>query len=95
LRTPKADRLVIPFAALRRDKQGQIAFVVAKGKAVVKRVRTGLRLEQLIEILEGLSAGDKVVVRGFLDLRAGKKVSVVNGRASPKAKATPEAKEGS
>ncbi len=78
LRTPKADRRVIPFAALRRDREGQFAFVVVKGKATVKRVRTGLRLDHRVEILEGLAAGDNVVVRGFLDLRAGKKVSVVN-----------------
>lgn len=94
LKTPEANRLVIPFAALRRDKKGEFAFVVAKGKALVKRVRTGLRLEHRIEILEGLAEGDKVVVRGFLDLRAGKKVSVVNGQPSskPGPKGKPKAK---
>lgn len=83
LRTPVADRLVMPFAALRHDRDGEFAFAVADGKAVIKRVRTGLRLDHWIEILEGLSAGDSVAVRGFLDLRSGKKVSVVDNRAPP------------
>lgn len=86
LRTPKTNRLVMPFAALRRDRDGQFAFVVNNGTAVMKRVRTGLRLKYRVEILDGLTAGDEVVIRGFLDLRPGKKVSVVKGRPPPAAK---------
>ena len=40
-------------------------------------VRSGLRLADRVEILEGLEEHDKVIVKGFLNLRDGKKVSVV------------------
>jgi RND family efflux transporter MFP subunit len=85
LSTPESRRLVMPFAALRRDQEGEFAFAVENGKAVVKRVRTGLRLEQRIEILDGLAPGDRVVVRGFLDLSPGKAVSIVAPPPGPSA----------
>ena len=76
LRAPKIRKLVVPFASLRRDREGEYTFVVVEGIAILKRVRSGLRLGNQVEILEGLSAGDAIVVRGFLDLREGKKVKI-------------------
>jgi len=84
LRAPKIDKLVIPFAALRRDRKGEYAFVVVDDIAIQKRVRSGLRLGNQVEILEGLSAGDAIVVRGFLDLRPDKKVTIVDKRPMKK-----------
>ena len=86
LRTPVVTRLVIPFAALRNDRDGEFVYLVEKGKAAIRRVRTGLRLEDRIEILEGLAPGDKVVVRGFLDLAAGKRVSVIGEKPAGEGK---------
>lgn len=77
LSTPEVVRTVVPFAALRNDGKGQFVFVVEDAVAKVRRIRTGLRLEDRVEILQGLEAGEKVVIRGFLDLSTGKTVSVV------------------
>jgi membrane fusion protein (multidrug efflux system) len=84
LRTPAIKRKVLPFAALRRDREGEYVYVVVDGKATLQRVRTGLRLEDKVEALEGLDEGDKVIVRGFLDLRPGKPVTVI-GKGGKKA----------
>lgn len=78
LRTPASPRKVVPFAALRQDREGEHVYVVADGKAAVRRVRTGLRLKDRIEVLDGVEAGDHVIVRGFLDLGPGKAVQVVD-----------------
>ncbi|MHA1598134.1 MAG: efflux RND transporter periplasmic adaptor subunit [Alphaproteobacteria bacterium] len=78
LSTPAVERLVIPFAALRNDGEGQFVYGVVDGKAQVKRIRPGLRIDDRVEILDGLEAGVKVVIRGFLDISPGKKVSVVD-----------------
>jgi multidrug efflux pump subunit AcrA (membrane-fusion protein) len=51
-------------------------------------VRSGLQFGEQVEILEGLKDGDQVVSKGFLDLRAGKKVQVVNGAKPAGAKAS-------
>ena len=83
LHAPAANKLVIPFAAVRRDSKGEYVFAVVDNKARVKRLRSGLRLGSQVEILEGLSPGDAIVVRGFLDLRAGKAVSIVGQHQKP------------
>ncbi len=75
LKIPTRPRLVMPFAALRHDNQGQYVFVVKDdNKARLSRIRTGLLIGEQIEVLEGLSPGDRVVTRGFQGLRDGKVV---------------------
>jgi len=51
--------------------------MVADGKAVEKRVRTGRRLGEQIEITEGLAAGNQVVLDPG-NLVAGQPVQVIN-----------------
>jgi hypothetical protein len=41
-------------------------------------VRSGQRLADRVEVLEGLGLGDLVVVKGFLGLNEGKRVKIVN-----------------
>jgi membrane fusion protein (multidrug efflux system) len=78
LRTAESRRKVLPFAALRHDREGEYVFVVIAGKAEYRRVRSGLRLGDRVEALAGLQDGERVVVRGFLDLSAGTSVTVAN-----------------
>lgn len=76
LRTPEVQRLVLPFAALRRDQDSEFVFLLEDGKAVRRAIRTGLRLGGRLEVLEGLEDGQRVVIRGFLGLSNGKRVKV-------------------
>lgn len=72
------ERRFIPFAALRRDIDGEHVFVVDEDNEVSRRdIRTGMRLDDAVEVLDGVAAGERVVVRGFLGLRAGREVEVV------------------
>ncbi len=78
LTIPTRSRLVMPFAALRHDNQGQYVFRVdMTNKAHLIRIRTGLLGGKQIEILGGLQPGDRVVTRGFQGLRDGKTISQV------------------
>jgi len=85
LKTSRADRLLIPFGALRRDPQGEFVFIVDdESKAKRAPVLAGLRIGEQVEILQGLEEGKNVVTKGFLDLLPGKKVkniSVIGGVA--------------
>ena len=66
--------------ALQYDTRGAYVFRLGKESKVQRvAVHIGLQLGETVEILEGLTDGDQVVSKGFLDLRAGKKVQVVNG----------------
>jgi membrane fusion protein, multidrug efflux system len=56
--------LAVPTAAIRREGDASMAWVLADGRLAKKTVRTGLRDEarDLVEVLEGLAEGDQVVI---------------------------------
>lgn len=65
-------RLLIPFSALRRDTQGEFVYRIdAEQKARRTAVRSGIHLDNAVEILDGLSDSDRVVSNGFLGLADG------------------------
>jgi multidrug efflux pump subunit AcrA (membrane-fusion protein) len=70
---------VIPFAGLRRDRDGEFVYRIDDDRIVHRvPVRSGQRLADRVEVLEGLGLGDLVVVKGFLGLNEGKQVKIVN-----------------
>jgi membrane fusion protein (multidrug efflux system) len=72
------ERRVVPFASVRRDREGEFVFRVDEaGKARRTAILAGRRLADRIEILEGVEPGDRIVVKGFLGLQEGKKVTPV------------------
>jgi RND family efflux transporter MFP subunit len=80
LTTAAAPRLLIPLRALHRDHEGEFVWLVgADGKAARRAVTTGLRIADGVEILDGLTPGERVITRGFLGLAQGKTVKVVPG----------------
>lgn len=82
LRTQEAERLLIPFVALRRSGKGEYVFSVDQQEhAQTTAVVSGLRIDEMIEILSGLSAGDRVIVRGFTNLRSNIAVNIVTSSA--------------
>ncbi|KAF1705687.1 efflux RND transporter periplasmic adaptor subunit [Pseudoxanthomonas suwonensis] len=73
---PPREALVVPELAV--VQVGRDSFVYrVDGEGVVEQVpvRTGLRREGMAEILEGLAAGDRIVVEGTGKLRPGVKVA--------------------
>ncbi len=54
--------LIVPAAAVATFAGVDRVFVVKEGKAAEKRVKTGRRLDDGIEILEGIAPGDRVVI---------------------------------
>lgn len=73
------ERKLIPFSAIRQDSDGSYVYSVdAKNKAVRSRITTGLRFTDRIEVLSGLEDGQRIITKGFLGLKAGKKVRTAN-----------------
>lgn len=58
----RADALTVPASALFRRDDGWAVFVVEGGRARLRPVRIGAGSGLLSEVLEGLSAGDAVIV---------------------------------
>ncbi|HEV7607605.1 MAG TPA: efflux RND transporter periplasmic adaptor subunit [Steroidobacteraceae bacterium] len=71
LANDERDALVIPEEALTPEAERQYVFVVADGKVQRREVRIGARRPGSVEVLAGLSAGERVVVEGTQKIRDG------------------------
>ncbi len=79
LSTAQVERLLVPFATVRRDSDSEFVYRMDENNQVLRTpVRSGIRIADKIEILEGLEPGQPVISRGFLGLSVGKKVKPVN-----------------
>jgi len=78
-------RRAIPFLAIRHDSRGEYVYrLTADNKIEKVRVQSGVQLGAEIEILQGLTQGERVVIKGFIGLNAGSEVQIKN----PKTPAT-------
>jgi len=60
----------LPLYVVRHDTRGEYVFKVnEKNKATYTSIRTGIQIGDRIEIIEGLDTGDRVISKGFLNLR--------------------------
>ena len=68
--------IMVPAQSLIPEMEGYKVFVVENGKAVEKRVKTGMRTEDRVEVTEGLAPGDSVLTTGILQVKDGSPVRV-------------------
>ncbi len=70
-----ANAFMIPTQAVVPILKGQKVYL-AQGDSVIERnIKTSVRKDKLIEVSEGLKAGEEVVVEGVMYLRQGAKIS--------------------
>jgi multidrug efflux system membrane fusion protein len=80
----RGDAPVIPQTAVRPSERGFLAYVVENGIARERVLNLGMRtLDGRVEVLSGVKAGEKIVVRGGEALREGAKVKVEGEAAGP------------
>jgi membrane fusion protein (multidrug efflux system) len=84
--------LVIPEEALTPEAERQYVYVVADDKAQRREVRIGGRRPGTVEIIAGLTAGERVVVEGTQKVRDGANVKATD-RAGVDATAASDAHE--
>lgn len=70
------DRIIVPSNAIIPDVTSKKLIVVKNGKGVMKNVQTGIRTSYGVEITEGISTGDSVVVNGVLFVKPDAPVKV-------------------
>lgn len=77
-------------ARFKADRDGfvEVVFVIEKGKAVAKQVKTGIQSDELVEIVEGLKEGEEVVSGSYRaiskDLENGAVVRINNEKRPEK-----------
>jgi membrane fusion protein (multidrug efflux system) len=80
----RQDALLVPEAALVYDRHGTFVWRVGAGDLAEKvPVEIGVRQRGRVEILAGLSRGDRIVSAGTNKLTAGVLVTAVGGEGSP------------
>ncbi len=75
--------LLVPRVALVSGIRKPELFVVRSGKAYLKSFVAGMELQKQIEVLGGLSAGERVVISGQNELHDGSDVVVIDQQKSP------------
>ncbi|MEG1641609.1 MAG: efflux RND transporter periplasmic adaptor subunit [Synergistaceae bacterium] len=63
--------VVIPSSAVQAREDGSYVYVVKNKKAISRKVETGLKQQESIEIRKGLSTGDNVIIFGGNSLKEG------------------------
>ena len=74
--SPTSPRMLVPKTALRTVDGRQIVFVVKEDRAERRAVTVGLDNGEQVEVLAGVTAGERVVVEGPQTLKDGDKVRV-------------------
>ena len=80
-----SDAIVIPAGAIIPELSGEKVYIFRDGKAISVPVKSGIRTEKSIQILNGLTSGDTLITTGLLQLADGKAVEIKNlgdGRAA-------------
>ncbi len=65
------DAIMVPAEALVTELEGQILYVAKDGKAKSQKVKTGIRTERLVQIVEGLAPEDTVLLTGLMSVQEG------------------------
>ena len=73
--------LMVPAGALLQDPNGSVVYLVQGGKATRRTVRRGITFQGRVEIVEGIAAGDTVIVAGNNGVREGSAVRIIDNAA--------------
>jgi len=69
--------IMVPTEAVIPDIKGSNVFLVKHGQAVQKAIKTDTRTESKIQVIDGLKAGDSLIVSGIIQMRPKVPVKVV------------------
>lgn len=75
----KPQALVIPQHAVIEERGSKIVYVIQGNQAFRRTIVTGIEQTPYVEVLQGVSEGDQVVVRGQDALREGSVVRMIEG----------------
>lgn len=74
----EAHAIMVPARSAMAVMDGQQIYKVIDGKAVSVDVKLGMRKQDMVEVTDGLTAGDVIVTDGQIKLRSGSLVKVIS-----------------
>ncbi|OOY45341.1 efflux RND transporter periplasmic adaptor subunit, partial [Solemya velum gill symbiont] len=72
--------LLIPYSALQQNRERNWVYLIKDGKSVEQDIVPGEYWPDGIAIIDGIEDGDEVITRGFLGLKNGAKVTIVEAQ---------------
>ncbi len=69
--------LTVPISVIQKTSKGEMLYVADGNKAKAVYIKTGANSNGIVEVLSGLSAGDKVITAGFEDLDDGAPITTM------------------
>lgn len=75
----KPQALVIPRYAVLEEEGSRVIYIVREGQAFKRKILTGFEQDTFVEVLEGVSEGEQVVIRGQESLRDRSMVRIIEG----------------
>jgi RND family efflux transporter MFP subunit len=69
--------IIIPKNVILSNRNRRYVFIVDRGVAVIRNIRTGIENEDNAQITEGLAENDNLIVRGFETLRENSRVRIL------------------
>ncbi|RSZ56444.1 efflux RND transporter periplasmic adaptor subunit [Massilia atriviolacea] len=87
---------LLPFAALRKDQERDVVYLVEGGKVVARPVTLGLRNEDegMVEVTAGLEHGARVITARLDAVKPGSQVKLIEPAATVAVPAAPAAPKG-
>ena len=70
--------ITIPTQALALDISGELVFIYKNGFAVPRKVESGIRTEEEVQIVDGITPGDTIITTGVMQLRPQAKVKIMS-----------------
>ena len=81
LRRNHSHAIVIPFFIVLQTQEGPVVYVERNGKAEARKITIGIRQGMMLEVTNGLKAGDRLIVSGQRALSDGAPVRVVEKKS--------------
>jgi len=73
--TLRSQALLIPADAVNENREGRYVWVVRDGRADQQQITTGLTNYLAVEVLDGLTEADLIIIAGQQDLQPGQRVN--------------------
>jgi membrane fusion protein (multidrug efflux system) len=70
--------VMVPSQSIVPILKGQKVFKIAGDSVIDQKIQTGIRNDSMVEVLGGLNIGDKIALKGVIQLKQGSKVKVTN-----------------
>jgi len=76
----KTQVVTVPLAMVLQQGEDEFVFVLDKDRARLRKIKTGLHGEEVIEVVSGLQAGELLIDQGRAKLKDGRRVELVNAK---------------